>query len=209
MKKVVLMAILGSFALSVGASEEVVVTEESSDVVDPFSGAYFGLGLGGNFLKNKISGYENQDINRFAGTVVFGGGKTFNSKFYFGGEVLIDFAKSKTQDVKKNGVVDGSIKNRGITPELALRLGFVKADWLFYFKPAILFPKATVKTKRTGQEASTSKAAYSVALGLEKSFCRKFSARLEGEYVFGSKKDEAKFHQGFNLRALFAYNIKF
>ncbi|MDR0678580.1 MAG: porin family protein [Holosporaceae bacterium] len=212
MKKIMLAAALGSFVLSVGAGEVIVAEESSDGVVDSFCGAYFGLGLGGSFLKNKFEKMDSQNINRFIGTIVLGAGKTFNSKFYIGGEALIDFTKSKTNDIKVNGVKQNiSIRNRGITPELALRFGFVRADWLFYFKPAVVFQK--VSTKSNNIEMDTSKVAYSVALGLEKTFCRKFSARLEGEYVFKTKVEKAKvgkaeFNEGFNLRALVAYNVK-
>ncbi|MDR1982729.1 MAG: porin family protein [Holosporaceae bacterium] len=209
MKKVILAVVLGSFALSAGA-EDVVVAEESADsVVDPFGGLYFGLGIGGQFSQNKSDLFDKQNVNRFLGTVVLGAGKVFNNKFYVGGEALVDFAKSKTQKIKRNGVVipNASIKNRGITPELALRFGLVKADWLFYLKPAIVFPKVTGKTGNI--EKSSSKVTYSVALGLEKSFCRKFSTRLEGEYVFRTKVSDVKYNEGFNIRALIAYNVKF
>jgi opacity protein-like surface antigen len=140
---------------------------------------------------------------------VLGGGRTFCNNFYFGGEGLLDFTRTSNKEVKlSDGSTTAKVKTRGATPELALRLGYVTKGWMFYAKPAVLFPKVTYKI--AGEDKSICKTGYSVALGLDKSFCKKFSARLEGEYVFRRNKEwgthKARVGDGFNIRALCSYS---
>jgi opacity protein-like surface antigen len=234
MKKLALVGAVASiFSVGFLSAADGVVSEEGAEAVGcsscSFDGAYFGLGLGGSFVKSKFKSevkVNGNELNRkvkksgFMCTAVFGGGKAFKGKFYVGAEGLIDFAKTKNTD---------DMKIRGIVPGVGLRFGYVNNCCMIYFKPAISFQKTTLKKiDRTegadhwvSDEASVSKAAYSVALGAEKSFCKKFNARLEGEYVFKSKKDikitngantgvlKLKCNEGFNLRALCSYNVKF
>ncbi|MDR2157877.1 MAG: outer membrane beta-barrel protein [Holosporaceae bacterium] len=221
MKKV-LAAVMGALVFSAGA-DEAVISEDLTSAGSEFSGVYFGLGVGGNFVKNKADYYLNNvflcsiadhRINRFVGTVVFGGGKTFANKFYVGGEFLLDFAKLSSYNIGFT-----NCKVRGIVPELALRLGYVKNDLMFYVKPGVSFVNYSERDIRDGREgADISKAVYSLGLGVEKTICKKFSTRLECEYLFPAKKKfrqsinypkaNYKIHNGFNLRALVVYNVK-
>ncbi|MDR0968393.1 MAG: hypothetical protein LBL99_02015 [Holosporaceae bacterium] len=255
MKKIILAGAMSVLAISLNVNAaDAVAADEGEAVSCPFDSVYFGLGIGGSFWKNKAENVildadaanaqkdfldGNKDANRFIGTVVIGGGKALKGKFYVGAECLVDFTSSKNKDINLNkdianvgrkGEKFGSLKNRGIVPALGLRFGYVvNNNWLVYVKPSLLFPKTTYKFKDTeGKEneiGSLSKAAFSVALGLEKAFCKKFSARLEGEYVFRNNKTfEYKFKDaanadrklafkgktdGWNIRAICAYNVKY
>jgi opacity protein-like surface antigen len=234
MKKVILSATFGLFALTVCAdvsdsnsvSNEngVVTTDEGGDSCNcSFDGLYGGVGVGGSFLKGKVSANDkssgDKNCNRFIGSLVLGGGKAFKEKFYVGGEVLCDFTGSKKNEFKVDtgvgavGNVDVSLKHSGIAPEFGLRFGVVvKRNWLLYGKVAGSFNKLTCKIDKVNVDESVSKLAPALALGVERAFCKKFSARLEGEYVFGTKKTEdvCKLENkgGFKVRALVVYNVK-
>jgi hypothetical protein len=229
MKKIIMISAMGIFALGAEAEDTVLIDDSSMENASgTFNGVYFALGLGGSFLKNEADyespfispstgSFEKQNVSRFIGTAAFGGGKAFKDRFYLGAEASIDFMQSKTSDAKIGGVKICDINNRGVTPALAIRLGFTHGNSLVYFKPAVQFPAVTFK--QDGDEfGKINKPTWSVALGYEHSFCKKFSARLEGEWVFKTKEElrpdavekiTAKVNGGFNVRALIAYGIKY
>ncbi|MDR0580753.1 MAG: outer membrane beta-barrel protein [Holosporaceae bacterium] len=209
MKKIVLASLMSTFALSVNAEDDVVTGDSS------FNGGYLGLGLGGCSLRNKVE-IEAESVNlngkSIFGVLALGGGKAFCEKWYLGGEVSLDFGKSKTF---KEG--EGTLKNRGVTPELALRLGNVVNTWLVYFKPSLCFSKTTLINGDNSKYA-TSKPGFAIALGVEHPFCKKFTARVEAGYGIKSSKEftpvddvNTKFKvrsgRGFILRTLVTYNF--
>jgi hypothetical protein len=245
MKKIVLASLMSTFALSVSAEDD-VVTEGSPSGATFFDGGYLGLGIGGGSLRNKLRPLEatekdkSVEMNKtpvklngknFFGVLALGGGKAFCGKWYLGGEVSLDFGKSKTK--KKEASLDFgtsgtkkkkdyifAIKNRGVTPELALRFGYVANDtWLIYVKPSLCFTKTTVKDGEGKKYGSISKPGGAVALGVERSFREKFTARMEVGHEFkGGKKLTAtiddistklkvKSSRGFIIRALVTYNF--
>ncbi|MDR2067946.1 MAG: hypothetical protein LBP41_03085 [Holosporaceae bacterium] len=232
MKKIVFAATAFLSYAATLAAEDVAVTavdEGSPSCQCAFDSVYLGLGVGGSFLKAKaeakaeaegISGSKN--VNRFIGSVLIGGGKTFK-KFYVGAEGLLDFSKSKDNYFEKDvsGVkVSGNLKSDGVSAQLGIRLGAViKDSWLVFFKVAGVHDKVTLKTGE--REGSCSKIAPALSLGVEKLFCKKFSARLEGQYVFKADKTakflvadrevdvKVKNDGGFVIRALVAYNVKY
>ncbi|MDR2107518.1 MAG: hypothetical protein LBO73_03290 [Holosporaceae bacterium] len=232
MKRLLFTAVLGVVGFSAGA-EEVVVEDVSSSEASPFHGVYLSLGAGGSFLTNKnwarvesrvesrvelgdeeeesegrVLNFEH-NTDRFFGTFAIGSGWTFCKRFYFGSECLVDFGRSVNRSIA-GGV---SAKTRGVVPEFALRFGYVTKGWMFYVKPAVLFPKVTYQIE--DEKYAVSKAGYSVALGVDRSFCKKFSARLEGEYAFRRNEKHTakegafgfKVGKGINVRALVSYNI--
>jgi hypothetical protein len=211
MKRELLLIAFGVTVFSVGAdtSADVTVVEESASC--QFNSTYLGLGLGGSFLENEFGSIKKQKVNRFLGTVAFGGGKTFG-KFYAGGELSADFMKSKIKKVE-----GGAVRNRGITPRLAARFGLVQNDWMAYLKTGVALPKATLRDESNAEVGDVSKVTYLVALGGERFFCKKFSVRGEVEYVFPAKKTfsengetlKTKTNGGFNIRALVAYNVQY
>lgn len=209
MKKVILSAAMGLAMFSASAEDVVVAAANDAATEAAFDGMYFGLGLGGSFLKAKedvtIQGVTtrvfDKKSNSFIGSAVFGGGKTFKDKFYVGAETMLDFGKSTI----KIGAGKADLR-RFVTPELAARIGYVNTNTMFYGKVGAVFAKIGVKNK----------VLPALGLGVERAFCKKFSARLEGEYVFPAKFDnkigndgfKTRAGNGFNVRALVSYNVK-
>ncbi|MDR3187049.1 MAG: porin family protein [Holosporaceae bacterium] len=228
MKKVVFAATAFLSCAAALASDEVSVTTVDEGAVPcecAFDSVYLGLGAGGSFLKSKaehdkLSG--SKSFSRFIGSVFLGAGKSFK-KFYIGAEGLLDFTKSKSADIEKEtgGVtVKGTLRNGGVSPQLGIRLGaIVKDSWLIFLKVAGVYNKTSLKIG--DREGSCSKLTPALSLGVEKLFCKKFSARLEGEYVFSANKTaqytidnkdvdvKIKNEGGFVIRALAAYNVKY
>ncbi len=235
MKKIALMAATLATA-NFAFAEDVVVTEEAAPAYEnAFDTFYFGLGMGGSFVKYDgsvdIKGNNsvklNKRCNRFIGSAVIGAGKTFRQNFYVGAEFLMDFTKSKTKEITSdikigndNGKATANCKYQGFTPQFDVRFGYVNPSLnaLFYGKAGIVYNKykGTLDYKagddaanKGSLEISGHKMGFVLGLGAEKMFCKKFSGRLEGDYNFGGKKDGIKFNKGFTIRALVAYNIKY
>ncbi|MDR1235409.1 MAG: hypothetical protein LBJ96_00220 [Holosporaceae bacterium] len=213
MKKIVVLGALFAFVGCAFASDEGVVDSAS----DSFDGAYFALGLGGNFLENKVSvdkvGSLRQNINKGGGVAAFGGGKTFGNSFYLGGEVLVDFGKSTSKEVWVEGRKIGSTRNRGIIPAIVLRPGFVRNDWMLFLKVGAQFPSLTSRDTANKKMETLSRPGYVIGVGIEKFLSSKFSGRLESEYVSGSQKTyenvKVEAGKGVNLRALIVYNVRY
>lgn len=201
--------------------EPAIVGQASEECCTPdFGGIQFILGIGGSFLKNEVKKVDNvkvvsKNANRFIGTVGIGGGKVFKDKFYAGLEVLFDFTKSKDWTEKYHDV-DYKLKSNGLFTSLGLRLGYIvpKYNTMVYFKVAGSHSSSKVTAIGVNKgELKAAKIVPTLALGVEKAFCKKFTARLEGEYRFkGTKKAEGyelKGNDGFNIRALVSYNVRF
>lgn len=228
MKKILLSAAMGSLFFTANADQTVVTAHEEPAVIIEqapieevcectFGGIYAGLGIGGSFYKNKYKNaaeeLKTKNINRFVGTVALGAGKVFKDVFYVGLEGMMDFTKSKKHDMhRQNGDLYGfSLKNSGIVSSIGLRAGYVvnSINTLVYGKVAASHASCKVVENANGnKKESSSKFAPALALGVEKAFCKKFTARLEGEYRFESKKDGLKANKGFTVRSLLAYHVK-
>jgi len=164
---------------------------------------------------NLEKGNSEDDLktNRFIGTVALGAGKVFNERFYLGIEGMFDFTGAK----KQNSGTNGEARIGGCMPSFGLRFGFTKDTWLVYGKVSGNYTSFEMKDKASGNKVfSVNGLAPAVALGIEKSFCKKFSARLEAEYRFRNSKklsgidpglDGKKFEasKGFTVRALVSY----
>lgn len=236
MKKMFIALLLGgaSAGVSMGteASYDAAPVEDAEETVNAFDGLYLGLGIGGSFLQDKGDALalgkhyalSKANVNRFTGNVFVGYNKTFKQKFLLGLEALCDFTKNKrkrlTDGVSGAGTPDDAeVKHSGVTPELALRLGYVYCNSLFFAKIAMVMPRAKVfDAEDNGRYmGKINKVALGLGLGVERAFCKKWSARLEGEYVFNQKKtfwdgaNNAKFkvNKGWNVRAGLAYHIAF
>jgi len=86
---------------SASFAEDVVISEQAAPVENAFDTFYFGLGMGGSFVKydgKEATSSITKKCNRFIGSTVLGAGKTFKQKFYVGAEILVDFTKSKTRN---------------------------------------------------------------------------------------------------------------
>jgi opacity protein-like surface antigen len=237
MKKVIVFAAMSSLFFATASADQAVVTaheepqvvpsapEPAPDVQPPcccepsFGGFSLLLGVGGSFLKNKyyVDGKELDEstkVNRLIGSFGLGYGKVFKEHFLLGAEVLVDFTKSK-----KNSIGSAEVKNNGISTTVGLRLGYVflGPKLLVYIMPGVSFASASFTGNEAGvrHEFKNNKIAPELAVGLEKSFCKKFSGRLEGAYRFTSKKEwdvgghkfSYKANEGFSVRALISYNI--
>ena len=241
MKKIVastaLASMLSPMALNadttvVTAHEEPAIVEQApEEVCSPdFGGIQFILGIGGSFLKAELRDKDNgsnskisKNANRFIGTVGIGGGKVFKDKFYVGMEVLFDFTKNKDWSddftIKEKGKADrkvkAKLKTNGLFTSLGLRLGYIvpSHNTMVYFKVAGSHSSAKAINETDNKELKAAKIVPTLAIGVEKAFCKKFTARLEGEYRFkGTKKEdgvELKANDGFNIRALVSYNVRF
>ena len=240
MKKIIASTALAGLLFSVNADTTVVTAHEEPAIVEQapeecctpdFGGIQFILGIGGSFLKAELKDKDHgtnekisKNANRFIGTVGIGGGNVFKDKFYAGLEVLFDFTKAKdwSEELTYRGIKQNvKLKSNGLFTSLGLRLGYIvpKYNTMVYFKVAgshSSVKASDVRTPNLGSQTVEIKAAKIVptlALGVEKAFCKKFTARLEGEYRFkGTKKVdgyEVRGNDGFNIRALVSYNVRF
>jgi hypothetical protein len=222
MKRVLTAAMLLFSVITVHADDE------GSDIggTDSFNGVYFALGVGAGSVESKAKeetggntrDYGKQTVNKVSGVAVFGAGKKITDAFYTGGELLIDYGKSKSEDVKFDGQKVGSVRSRGVTPSLAFRPGFVyNTDNLIYAKLGLSFPSTIIRDEDNREITTVKKPSYIVGIGFERNFTKKFSGRLEGEYVSSFKKDgkiggslfKAECNGGFNFRVLAVYNVKY
>ncbi len=211
---------LGVAASNVGAKQEVKYSKDFSKVA-------------------------NSDTTRLMGTVAFGFGKKLKGKgFYAGIEAGLDFGPASTianfdgnagtgNNTGSTVGYDAEIRINGFVPSLALRLGFVDCEtkMMTYLKLGAAYGKA-VSSFRTFDElddttfstvdVKVSTITPIVALGIEKAFAKKMTARLEAEYKFGKSKNSARVADAevgeheikltqkgtITLRAMFCYNIK-
>lgn len=208
--------------VNVSADTTVITAHEEPTVVEPveenclsdFGGVNFILGVGGSFLNVKAEDRVkiSKDVNRFIGVIGLGGGKVFKNEFYVGGEALFDFTKEEKYDV--SGVL-AEMKSGGFFSSVGLRVGYVVPQYglMTYFRVAGSHSKASGKVKASGEKLECSKIVPTLALGIEKAFCKKFTARLEGEYRFKATKSDKGVkltaNNGFNVRALISYNVHF
>lgn len=216
--------------------EPAVVVEQAPEECTPdFGGVNFILGIGGSFLKAELKNKDktnygtfeksSKNVNRFIGTVGVGGGNVYKNVFYVGMELLFDFTKNKeytlTQDIRNSS--NAKLKSNGLFTSLGLRFGYIipKYNTMVYFKASGSHSAAKARIDAQGAAAQgrpnvvlkASKVVPTLALGVEKAFCKKFTARLEGEYRFKCTKKaegfEIKANDGFNIRALVSYNVRF
>ncbi|MBO7537596.1 MAG: outer membrane beta-barrel protein [Alphaproteobacteria bacterium] len=222
MKKVMLSAAVCAMAFSANAdvASEVEVIEAVQ--TSAFSSIYAGLGIGGSFLK-----CGDLKANRFIGSFVLGGGKVFSNNVYAGAEFLMDFTKNKKWDGEADGSFAGynfnakvNLKSGGFIPQINAKIGYVfRNDVLAYAKLGCAWTKVsvdgTVSVQKSGvavtesASASKTKASFVLGLGVEKAFCKKFSAAVEGDYNFGWKEGGHRWNKGWSVRALVKYNVKY
>jgi hypothetical protein len=169
------------------ADVDVSASEAATCVdTDNFNGINVISGIGGNFF----------DSSRLMFILGFGGGTTikmFDKPIYFGAETLLDLTKSR----KKS---DGS-KIGGVIPSIGVRCGYVvECGTMVYGKVALSHASATDKEGKGVGGVSPA-----LSFGAERKFCQKFSARLEAEYRFGTKKHGSKKNSGLSIRALVSY----
>jgi hypothetical protein len=185
--------------------------------------------------------YDQQKINRSVGCLLLGGGTTFCRNFYVGFEGLVDFSKSKTESVLIQGKEylevahdsdGGYVMHKGGAKQIGGRLGYVIPDLgaMIYLRSGIAFLGRTElwgdgRRTMTGPdfplEGRPKKTSFAFALGIEKTLCYGFSARLEGERVHQRPFETTSFaaHSGdtgwrtkastkeYNVRLLVTYTL--
>ena len=233
MKKIVASTALAAMItppLAVSADTTVVTAHEEPAIVEQapeecctpdLGGFYAALGIGGSFLKCEIKDKNtgnnvfSKNTNRFIGTVGLGYGKVFKDKFYIGLEALLDFTKNKKWGMDNGDGTTTHLESKGLFPSVGLRLGYVvpKYNTMVYLKVSGSYSQMEGWSDDDPEKEKVSKIAPSLALGVEKAFGKRFTARLEGDYRFKSKKTEEnaelKAHEGFTVRALVSYNVRF
>lgn len=207
MKKVILGALLGALCFG-GASAEDVVVEEAPAQKSYFDSVYGGLGIGGSFLK-----VGDEKYNKFEGVVALGAGKTFKSKYYFGGQFTLEFAKNKKKkllDVNDNNYMYN--QSNGVMPGLDLVGGvIVKESNLIHLDVGGYWSKIKAFGKKNGQERSlsASKIAWRTGAGWKKVYCGKWATDINVGYNYGFKKYDVRCNKGWYVRALAEYNLRY
>jgi opacity protein-like surface antigen len=189
------------------------------------------------FGVNLVAKPKKQSINRFIGVALIGYGRVLRDVMYVGVEGGLDFSGVKKKNVEADFFVNGQrvggfnedlpgvgnrvnarTKTSAISPFLAIRCGYFyrPLEALFYVKAGVshMYTKfstdataAGVRVANLSGEKSDSRICPLVALGVEKAFAKKFSARVEAEYRFGLKKHSVKLSNGFNVRAVVSYHL--
>lgn len=199
------------------SQEQEVVTERSS-----FDGFYLGAGIGGSFSQNKYDGVmKKQNVNRFIGDIHVGYGKVLRERFYLGLEVLLEGTSTKTSDAELNDdlkknlgeilkkidkMFDGAItdpklsakvKNKGITPEVTVKVGYVAANCMFYAKAGAAKPRTEIDVFGSAKVGATehrghfvekiTKVKPVIAIGAARAFGNRWNANVEVGYQFKQK----------------------
>ena len=199
MKKIAMLALVAFTFNAMAEEAEQEVAQVETAETSPFDGLFVGAGIGGNFLKHKADGYKDMKVNRFAGDIFFGYGKTFNN-VYVAGEALLEFSQAKTKDIEKSdGTKTGKkIKTQMFTPELTLKLGYVYCNNMFYAKAGIARP--TAKTENSAKNKSIVKITPVIYAGVARAFGN-WAANVEAGYQFRQSKDSVKANEGWKVRA--------
>jgi hypothetical protein len=220
MKKIIFAA---TAALAVASAGEIFADGEGGDSAayegDSLGGIFFGAGGGYAFCskdtaKSLGTGHEVSKSNdRFMGTIIFGSGKSMSAyRIYLGGEVLVDFAKTKRADQKLDGV-DVKMRNNGIAPSLGFRIGIPgsAACTLFFLRGGVTYAKSMLEY--TDWKLTNAKFAPFFGFGAEKMFGGKISLRGDLEYRCENNKsnDTYKLVRGHtvNSRVLVVYHVKY
>ncbi|GHU11664.1 hypothetical protein FACS189449_03590 [Alphaproteobacteria bacterium] len=220
-------AAYGADSSTVPTDKEITKEVDASQVGEEafctiFDSLYLVLGMGGSSYENKLSALidgrqesSENNVNRLLGVFAFGVGKAFSENFYIGAEMLCDFSKTKSRHMKL-GNSDVETKVSPVIPSLGVRFGYLNRDWEMLFYTKIAASRASTSFKNNDYDRKIVKIAPAVAIGVEKAFSKKFSARLECEYRFSSNggtgsiqipKAKAKSARGINVRALIAYHV--
>lgn len=234
MKKIVISVTLAALFIPNSHASNTVTPQDSFVVSEPtpevtctsnFSGINFLLGIGGSFLNSEFKNNEKRNytnfnsnsrhLSRLIGTIGIGGGREIAHKYYIGSELLFDFTNSKKRNNFVPGASSSRMQNNGTFLSLGIRTGYIiSGHTICYFKIAASHSKAKAYIHGAKDiSVKANKIVPSLTLGAEKAFCKKYTARLEGEYRFKSSKKadgfQLKANDGFNIRALVSYNVHY
>lgn len=245
MKKIILLGLSGVMVASAVMAEDVLEQDNQEQIVvekSPFDGIYLGAGIGGSFLQNKANGImKKQNVNRFIGDIYAGYGKVINEKLYLGVEALIEISSAKKNDAELTAdartkiessvtsptgpitdkKISVEVKNKAVAPELALKVGYVAGNNMFYAKGGLSFPRTEVVINGSGRVGTPvqefhytevkkiNKVAPVVYLGVARAFGNRWNANVEAGYQFAQKKDGIKVNGGWKVRAGVARTFSF
>ncbi len=220
MKKLAFSVFAAALTFGVNAADKAKVA--AAQTGSGLDGIYFGLGAAAvdNGVKVESSSVKFSDHStRLAATAVLGYGKAINGKFFLGLEAGLDAGQNFEY-------YDGRIKVNGLTPSVALRLGYAHAPTksVIYLKAGAAYSKARFNFNYNATDGflsgddhqiKNSKWAPIVALGGEK-VCGKVRTRLEAEYRFRANKSldhdsvttKLTNRGAVTLRAMAIYTIK-
>lgn len=218
----VLAGMLASAGLVVADDSEKIIDSqdvyEENSADDGWTGIYGSLGLGWEWMENKggfsyIDAMDDdkeksgsvykQKNNRFCGTIGLGGQMLFAQHFLAGLEFDCTFAKSEEKDtvIKNAGGIDHKespdknfrIKNKGVSPALYAKLGYVFCNkHVVYTKLGVKWLKTRVvdRDETNGDESfDTNKGVFAAALGYQCAFTKNLSGFAEVNYAGRNKVD--------------------
>lgn len=196
MKKLAFSVFAAALTFGANAADDVKTTAAATDSCCGYDGFYMGLGVAaiddgfrteenfpGKFKK------ESDHKTKLAGTVAMGFEKRIKEKAFLGLEAGLDASQNSEFD-------DGDARVNGLTPSVALKLGFVHPETrtMGYLKAGAAYSRAKWNThaedaagNKTPYEVRNFKWSPIVALGGEK-LCGKLRTRLEAEYRFRTNK---------------------
>ncbi|MDR1375739.1 MAG: hypothetical protein LBJ45_02915 [Holosporaceae bacterium] len=206
-------ALAAAFAGTVSAND--VDEAYGSDL---WNGIFFGIGIGGTVsskdtFKSLENGHEtSKNSDRFDGRISLGSGKVMSAyPVYLGGELSVDFAKTKNSSQNFDSR-DIRLRNNGIAPSLCFRIGYVTASsTLFFVKAGAVYGKSVVEYD--GWRLTNARLAPIIALGVEKGLSKKITFRGDLEYRLKNtkKNDRYELERGHAvaLKCLFVYHVKY
>ncbi|MDR2068203.1 MAG: outer membrane beta-barrel protein [Holosporaceae bacterium] len=219
MKKIVFTATVAIATVLTGL---VSAYEEGGDAAyddESLSGIFFGVGGGYSFAskdsaKSLSSSHEaSKNVDRLMGTIIFGSGKTMLAhRIYLGGEILVDFAKTKRSDQKLDSV-DVKLRNNGVTSSFGFRIGYpgTASCTLFFIKAGATYAKSVLEYNNW--RLTNAKLTPFFGFGMEKAFNKRVSLRGDLEYRLKNdkKNSEYKLERGHavNIRVLGVYHVKY
>ena len=184
-------------------------------------------GSGTSNNASKASDVKWDNANTFGGVVGIGYGKPLQENFYLGAEAMVEFGGSKKKDEDKENETsannpDWKLEKKKNTsffiPTFGIRLGYLPCnDTMVYTKISAAWSDLKVTHKDdANNEIENRKVGPALAIGIEKAFNNKFSARLEGEYKFRSSDKHKNFETNrqqldqsrWAVRALISFNIR-
>ncbi|GHT92654.1 hypothetical protein FACS1894122_06780 [Alphaproteobacteria bacterium] len=200
MKNLILSFVMfGSFAC---LGSNVLAEEYANEVVDEneggnadFNHMYFGFGIGFTLDKDSAKRIDtgankSKNVNNFLGALYFGSGRVMNSApVYLAGELGLDFSKTNRNSLNLNGT-DVKFNHNGLSPSAGFRVGCVNGSSLFFLKLALSYVRVNMKCTEHDSDFSMSiaKLAPTIGIGAEKMLGKKYSTRIDLEYICKTKK---------------------
>jgi hypothetical protein len=189
----------------------------AADKDDAFAGSvFFGGGISGRLSDNAVTlnatgSKAETGGNAFVFSLIGGGGYRFQNNVYLGGEVLLDFGKSRKSYIN----IDNSrvkVASNVFSTSVGLRCGYCDLS------PGLMaFGKLGVTNSKIEAECGSNRLSSPcvtplIGVGLEKYVSRKYTVRLDLEYspYRKSTNDFMKVKRGrsLKLQAMIVHNVR-